>query len=208
MYRGERPWIDLTRPMNAGMEIYSTGAYADPPFRAEPWCDLSEAGFAVWHLQMGTQTGTHIDAPSHFVQGAATLETLAPDDLVGPYFHVDVETLSETNSRQVLAGYSSETILFLAASGGPEISQATANALLAIPCRVWVMAGSIRVRHPDKLFLHRAVAEAGKFLIEDLVEDAARIAPVPGEIIAMPLRLEGVSGSPIRIIVRPPSARG
>ena len=73
MYRGERPWIDLTRPMNAGMEIYSTGAYADPPFRAEPWCDLSEAGFAVWHLQMGTQTGTHIDAPSHFVQGAATL---------------------------------------------------------------------------------------------------------------------------------------
>lgn len=202
MGREQQPWLDLTRPMNAGMEIYSVGAYADPPFRAEPWCGISDAGFAVWRLQMGTQTGTHIDAPCHFVEGGETLEALAPGDLVGPYFHLHLDGFSSASGRQPLAGYSGETILFLAAFADTEISQDAANLLISIPCRVWVVAGSVRVRHPDGFHLHRALAEAGKFLVEDLIEDAARLAPVSGEIIAMPLRLEGVSGSPARVIVR------
>lgn len=75
-------------------------------------------------------------------------------------------------------------------------------ALLALPCRVWIMAGAATVEGQDPLHLHRALAAAGRFLVEDLDPAAVPLVPRRGEAIALPLRLAGLSGSPARVLVR------
>jgi kynurenine formamidase len=196
------PWIDLTRPMHPAMAIYAAGGYTDPPFRAARWCAIAEQGFEVWRLEMGTQTGTHIDAPAHFAAGGATLDGLAPDDLVGRYFHVDAAALASGAPGRTLAGYAGEAILFVDATAEVAVPEAALAALLALPCRVWVMAGALRVASREPLHLHRALAAAGNYLVEDLDPAAVPRVPARGEVIALPLRLEGVSGAPARVVVR------
>ena len=187
--------------MNPALPIYAAGGYRDPPFEAAPWCGIAAQGFEVWRLAMGTQTGTHIDAPAHFAAGGATLDALAPGALIGRYFHVDAATLA-AEGEPCLSGYAGEGILFVDASVGAAVDEPAAAALLALPCPVWVLAGALRVTGRDPLHLHRALAAAGRFLVEDLEPSAAARAPERGELIALPLRLEGLSGSPVRILVR------
>jgi arylformamidase len=195
------PWIDLTRPMAADLPVYATPGYRDPPFEATRWCAIPEQGFEVWRLAMGTQTGTHIDAPSHFAPGGATLDALAPGDLIGRYRHVDAATLAD-GGPACLAAHAGEPILFLDASAGRALPEPAFAALLALSCRVWVMAGAATVTGRDPLHLHRALAAAGRFLVEDLDPPTVPLVPVRGEVIALPLRLAAGSGSPARVLVR------
>ncbi|GAB2449683.1 arylformamidase [Conyzicola lurida] len=54
-------------------------------------------GFAsdVSRWLIGAHTGTHVDAPSHFVQGAATVDTIAIDNVVGPVRVLDLRHVVE-----------------------------------------------------------------------------------------------------------------
>jgi kynurenine formamidase len=47
-------------------------------------------GFLVENVSTGTHTGTHIDAPGHFIAGGRTVDELAASDLVWPLYIVDV----------------------------------------------------------------------------------------------------------------------
>ncbi|MCB1353199.1 MAG: cyclase family protein [Rhodobacteraceae bacterium] len=192
-------WIDLTRPMNSTLPIYSEWPYADPPFAAARWSDVAREGFEVWQLSLGTQTGTHIDAPSHFVSGGACLESLSPADCIGHYFHLSADALARGHPPD---SYQGERLLLLDAHPEVVASETTLQSLLALPARVWIMAGALRIRSSDPFRLNRALAQAGRFLIEDL--DPSELARVPqrGETVALPLRLTGVSGSPVRLLVR------
>ena len=74
--------IDLTRKLDESLSIYSGGGYSDPPLQVEAWCTIAEQGFKVSRLSMGTQTGTHIDAPAHFSPLGET-SRLAPSGCAG-----------------------------------------------------------------------------------------------------------------------------
>lgn len=204
--------IDLTKPLDEDLFIYTSGSYSDPPLQIETWCTVQEQGYKVSRLAMGTQTGTHIDAPAHFVAEGATLEALPLPALIGPYLWVDLDHANPTELSELRAGHNGETILFLASAepNGVEISQEVFNALLNLPCLVWVIVYGVRVIGREALYFHRALAEAGKYLIEDVDETTALRVKAGGQMIALPLRLKGVSGSPCRVIAfspRPTSRR-
>ncbi|WP_146287137.1 cyclase family protein [Gemmobacter aquaticus] len=193
-------WIDLTRPMDGHLPIYAEAGYADPPFAVHDWCAVEGQGYAVQRLDLGTQTGTHIDAPAHMVAGGATLEALSPSRLIGRYVTF--------RPGEVLPDRGEAVLLFLNAPDGGEVSRALFDAALALGFPVWVMAGSLRVRGEEPLFLHRALARAGVFLVEDLDAEAARPLPDRGEMIAAPLRLIGTSGAPCRVLARAMAGEG
>jgi kynurenine formamidase len=193
--------IDLTRLLDRELPVYSDGLYSDPPFEIETWCTVAEQGYRVSRLSLGTQTGTHIDAPAHFAADGAELEELPVGALFGPYLWLD---LTEASTPGI--GYRDEPILFLTASKTVrvEISSEKLQMLLALPCRVWVIACEVQVAGSEPFYLHRALAQAGKYLIEDLNEtQAARVQP-GGELFALPLHLSGASGAPCRVVVRQP----
>lgn len=196
---GPGGWIDLTRPLDATLPLYAEADYRDPPVRSRRWCSVGTRGFAVWQVELGSQSGTHIDAPAHFVAGGAPLEALDPGHLIGRYRLLRTGDLAEA---PIIAGHGGEPILFLEASAHPEIAPGIFETLLALPCPVWVMAGEGQVAGCAPFHLHRRLAETGRFLIEDLDPGSIPRVPPRGEIVALPLKLQGTSGAPVRVLVR------
>jgi kynurenine formamidase len=196
--------IDLTKLLDKDLSIYTDNTYSDPPLQVETWCTIQEQGFKVSRLSMGTQTGTHIDAPAHFVADGATLETLPIQALIGQYLWLDLDRVTEAELRELPSRCNGMSILFLTSSRQTkgEISEEVFRALLKLPCLVWVIVYGVQVMGCEPLYFHQVLAEAGKYLIEDIDESMAVRVRADGEMIALPLRLSGSSGSPCRVIVR------
>jgi arylformamidase len=197
--------IDLTRPMNRGLAIYAEEGYSDPPFECEEWCSVASRGFRVSALRLGTQTGTHIDAPAHFDPAGATLEALPVERLIGRYYMIDLpDRVGAAELGGMAARFAGESILLLRApaGGAARVESAGLDALLRLPPRVWAVDGSVDVEERPALEFHRRLAAAGVYLIEDLLREAARSVAPGGEMIALPLALTGTSGAPCRVVVR------
>ena len=197
--------IELTKVLDENLSIYANGPYSDPALEIETWCTIQKQGYKVSRLSMGTQTGTHIDAPAHFAVDGATLEALPLQAMIGQYVWIDLDLVRQSRpSKPRFSHKKDEALLFLTSSGQNrrEIVEEIFLALLKLPCRVWVIAHGFQVRGHEPLYFHQALAEAGKYLIEDVDEMTAMRVKAGGELIALPLRLSGVSGAPCRVIVR------
>lgn len=198
------PIVDLTKPLNDTLEIFSDGEYQDPQLVIDDWCTIQEQGYWASSLKLGTQTGTHIDAPAHFIEGAATLEALDVARLMGPYFYILADDLTDVEKcKQIVRSYAGQGILFLhATSEVVHVPEDALLSLLELDCLVWVASVGVRVEGRNPLYFHQVFCERGKYLVEDLDYEAARQVGPEGTIFALPLRLEGVSGSPCRVVVQ------
>lgn len=62
----------------------------DPAPHIEVIFDVANDGFLLEEITTGTHTGTHLDAPGHFVEGARTVDELEPHEFVWPAYVIDV----------------------------------------------------------------------------------------------------------------------
>jgi len=77
---------DISVPIRADMPIYA----GDPDVDLERASSIAEGGHAnVSKVSMGVHTGTHVDAPVHFLEGAPGMESVSLDALCGPAVVVD-----------------------------------------------------------------------------------------------------------------------
>src|SRR5438046_4332847 len=75
------PIYDITVPIRPGMPIYE----GDPAVEIAAWSALRKGDSAnVSFLHFGAHTGTHVDAPAHFIEGARRIDALSLDVLIGP----------------------------------------------------------------------------------------------------------------------------
>jgi arylformamidase len=75
------PIYDVTVPIRAGMPIYE----GDPTLSIESWSAMAKGDSAnVSFLHLGAHTGTHVDAPAHFIAGGNKIDSLPLDVLIGP----------------------------------------------------------------------------------------------------------------------------
>ena len=77
--------IDLSHPIVSGMTIFP----GDPVVRVREALSLASDGVAVGALEIGSHTGTHVDAPAHTVPGGRTIDRVALDELVGEALVLD-----------------------------------------------------------------------------------------------------------------------
>ncbi|MCK7477590.1 MAG: cyclase family protein [Candidatus Moduliflexus flocculans] len=202
--------IDLTKPLSTSFIPYSTGKYTDPPLEFSDWSSLHREGFRVTRLSMGTQSGTHIDAPAHFLEDGAPLEALSPDHLMGEYYLLNLPgAASLSDISESLKTYHDEKILFLRTpeNSSAKLFREAMQKILSLPPALLVLSGTIEIENSEPFALHRLVAGAAKFLVEDLDQKEAHTLSGHGEIFVFPLRLVGVSGSPCRVIVRVPETK-
>ena len=65
------PIYDVTVPIRAAMPIYE----GDPAVEIQAWSALARGDSAnVSFLHFGAHTGTHVDAPAHFIEGARKID--------------------------------------------------------------------------------------------------------------------------------------
>jgi len=88
--------IDITVQIRPGMIIFE----GDPDVSLEQTASIATGGICnISRLDAGVHTGTHIDAPVHFIEGAAGIEDTPLDALMGSVYVVDATNVN-TDNRQ------------------------------------------------------------------------------------------------------------
>ncbi|KAL7698215.1 putative cyclase [Lotmaria passim] len=72
--------VDLSCPLVDRMPVYE----GDPPVRITRVCTREKDGWEVRELQLGSHTGTHVDAPIHMHGEGPSLDELPLDRFCGP----------------------------------------------------------------------------------------------------------------------------
>lgn len=84
--------VDITVPISAGLPVWP----GDTPPKLSLLADLAKGDpCTVTRLEMVVHTGTHVDAPCHFIPGGAGVEALALDTLMGPAVVVEIPEPAE-----------------------------------------------------------------------------------------------------------------
>jgi arylformamidase len=77
---------DVSVPISAATPVYP----GDPGVEIKQWAALAGGDAAnVTLLNFGAHTATHVDAPSHFIEGAPKVDAMPLDALLGPARVVD-----------------------------------------------------------------------------------------------------------------------
>lgn len=78
--------IDLSVPVGPGTQVYP----GDPVARFEVHSTVARDGFNLLRIDLGSQTGTHVDAPYHFQEQGPRVDQLDLGLFAGPATVVDV----------------------------------------------------------------------------------------------------------------------
>ena len=71
---------DITVPIRSSMPVYE----GDPGVKIDPWSAFAKGDSSnVSMLNFGAHTGTHVDAPAHFIEGARRIDSLPLNVLIG-----------------------------------------------------------------------------------------------------------------------------
>lgn len=101
--------LDLTRPVEDGMATYP----GDPAVSVTEHASVDADGYRVTSLELGTHTGTHVDAPSHTEPDGATLGEFGPAEFefdarvvdvsgIGPREPIEPDAVPEADVDLVL----------------------------------------------------------------------------------------------------------
>lgn len=100
--------IDLTHPVTSGMQVFP----GDPDVQLPHALSLDEDGVAVTSIRMGSHTGTHLDAPSHTIEGGRTTSDVLLDELIGEtlVLHVPGLAAGEDITWDQIVGQAGDTV--------------------------------------------------------------------------------------------------
>ncbi len=87
--------IDLSHTLDSNIPIYP----GDPTFSCCPFITIAKDGVNVHQISMGSHSGTHVDAPSHFVENGQSVDVIPLDRFVGRAIVIDL-TGSEENDEK------------------------------------------------------------------------------------------------------------
>jgi arylformamidase len=166
-------------------------------------------GFNLSRLAFGVHTGTHVDAPSHFIEAGGTVEKLPLDALIGPALVVDARDVAdeidaELVERELPAGC--ERVVFATRnselwneagfrSDFVGISPRAASLLVERGVRL-VGIDYLSVGEPET---HRTLLSHNVVLLEGL--DLRGIEAGRYRLICLPLRIVGADGAPARAVL-------
>jgi kynurenine formamidase len=88
---------DLTHTFTAGFPVYS----GNPPSR-RTLVTVQEDGFYAQEWTFGEHSGTHMDAPGHFVVGGRLVPQLRPRELILPIVVIDISSRAASNPDTVV----------------------------------------------------------------------------------------------------------
>jgi arylformamidase len=197
---------DISVPVRPDMHIYP-GDPAVKLERHESIVDGAEAN--VSKLELGVHSGTHVDAPLHFIDGAAGTESLALDVLIGPAVVVDATSIDgqlDEAGLMSLALPDAKRLLLKTSNSAlwdrPEFTEEFV-CLTGSGAR-YLLDRSVRLVGIDYLSIgdedaHRALLGAGVVALEGL--DLREVEPGSYELVCLPLRLDGSDGAPARAIL-------
>ena len=208
--------IDLTMPFSE--KTIPVPGHPRPDF--EPLTTLEQDRVRNTTMTCSIHTGTHIDAPSHFIEDGAAIDEVPIDRFYRPGVSLDLRDLAQPGSPITLehlkkAGFNPsevrDTIVMLA-SGWTDQAWRSERLYETNPYLAEDTAEALAEAAPSALGLDFAVDDTrpwpnhtillgtGVLLIENLM----RLPELPRDgfqVMAFPLKLVGENGGPTRVVV-------
>ncbi|MGI8333035.1 cyclase family protein [Actinomadura scrupuli] len=209
--------VDLSVPIETGMPVYP----GDPEVTIGPALTTAADGVNVLGLHLGSQSGTHVDAPFHIDDTLPTLGDLPLERFVGPAAVVDARGLPPRSpiGPSALEPAAREGTIVLVATGWsahwgtdayvahPYLTEEAAALLVAAGVRtVGIDALSVDPTPAREFPAHRVLCGAHAVIAENLTGLGtlldAQAAGRPIEVSLLPIRLPGADGAPVRAVAR------
>lgn len=165
----------------------------------------------ISRLTMGTHTGTHIDAPIHFLPGGSGAEEVPLDNLIGPARVVEIKDPHAVKAEELRRHNLGvrERLLFKTSNSErcwktsqfvPDFVSVAEDAAsyLASLHTLAVGIDYLSVGGPET---HRTLLSAGVVIIEGL--NLSGISQGRYELLCLPLEIIGGDGAPARALLKP-----
>jgi arylformamidase len=194
--------IDVTRPLSEGILTYPGDI--PPVFRQE-----DRGHYLITGLRLSTHTGTHIDAPVHYLKTGDTIDTIPLSHLMGTCRVLDVTRAGTSITANHLKGRLDKVDRLLLKTSFSNTNQFEENypSLTADAARfitfcnmkcVGIDSPSIESYECDGT-VHRELLSRGCIIIELL--DLSDVEEGDYTLVALPLRFTGLDGSPARVVL-------
>ncbi len=209
-------WIDVTLPVERGMVTYE-GDPAPYLYRYASAAPGVPASYDATLMVLSSHTGTHVDAPRHFVPGGQPVDRIDPDRLCGPATVVDLRGGPRAIGAEALAGLDLAGVerLLLRTDNGELAGKpfTTEYAHLALDGARLLRRAGVRLVGIDYLSIEGA-GSAGFEVHHELLDGPEPIVVVEGldlrgveagryELVVLPLKIAGCDGAPARALLRP-----
>ncbi len=209
---------DITHPISEDLPVWPD----DPPLKLSLAFDLSEGDAVnVTAIQMSAHTGTHFDAPRHFIPEGLTVDQLPLNRLIGPcrlvallYLktsidRVDLEVLDLRGVTRILfktqnslkAGYGKQPFQSDYIALSTQAAEYLKNAGVQL---IGIDAFSIEAYENIGHTTHHLLLRNNVIILEGL--DLKDVPAGDYELIALPIKLKGADGAPARVVLRELSA--
>jgi arylformamidase len=206
-------WIDVSVTVRHGMPHWPD----NPAIVLERVLDTGRGDPCnVSHLAMGVHSGTHMDAPVHFIHGAGGLDEMPLTATMGEARVIRIDDPREITADELLRHdlQPGERVLFRTLNSPRcwqadsfvedfvALSEQAARHLAETKVRVvGVDYLSVGGYHADGATIHKILLEADIWIIEGL--DLSTVTGGRYEMICLPVKLHDSDGAPARVILRP-----
>ena len=209
-------WLDVTVTVRSGLPVWPGNPEVDlTPVQSFPQGDE----VTISKLTLGAHTGTHMDAPLHFIQAGKTIDEMPLDISLGRARVIEIER--EVIEPEALERHSiqeGERILFKTKNSARDlwtkeefteeyvyISTGAGEYLAAKGVKLvgvdYISVGGYQKNAPE---VHRALLGKGVWIVEGLA--LRDVAPGVYDLLCLPLKLKGLEASPARALLRPVEA--
>lgn len=188
----------------------------DPPVVLERVMSMENGDEAnISRIQSGVHVGTHIDAPIHFVEGGATVDTIPLKSLLGRAYVVDLrkaDVLDAAALESARIPPRTRRLLFKTRNSELWISGESSFQKDFVAVDVsgaeWLVKKGVKLVGVDYLSVapfndggptHRILLEAGVVVVEGL--NLARVSKGRYTLYCLPVKLMGSDGAPARAVL-------
>ncbi len=213
--KNPRGWYDITVPLKQGMSAYP----GDPPFKVYRISDVNLGGkVTMSFMEAITHTGTHIDAPLHFIPGGSSISDMPLTATVGPARVIEIKDrqkikVAELEKHSIKKG---ERLLFKTRNSPLTYESekfVEDYVYFDVPAAEYLVAKGVILVGLDNITIghfkeaenlgktHRAFLQAGVYILEDCA--LGHVPPGAYELLCLPLLMYHGDAGPCRAILRP-----
>jgi arylformamidase len=195
---------DITRVIRQDMQVYP----GDPKPQFEPTATIKDDKVNVTRITLGSHTGTHVDAPRHFLQEGNSIEMEPLDKFIGEAVIIDASGRNSISANDFSCKDIRRNDIVL-------INTGTSGSLIEftyidISAAEWMVEHGIKCVGIDTASVEKyglKEAPVHKILLAcniGIIENLMNLKQFVGKrmfLVCMPLPLQGIDGSPARAIL-------
>jgi arylformamidase len=209
------PWIDAT----ATLDPATTPVYeGNPPMKFDFLNDMRKGdGFTLSAYSMGAHSGTHIDAPMHFIRNGVPIDRVPLEPLIGPARVIDIPDAVQSIDAAELNRHKwkgASRVIFRTRSSqrgwmhspsfhrdfayiAPDAAQLLADAGVKLVGIDYLSAEQFAAPAP---MTHRILLGKGIPIVEGLALEGVRAGDY--DLIVLPMKVGGHEAAPARAVLR------